>query len=155
LDGGDDVRVRAAPAQIAAHRLSYVIIRRPAGFMEQRRRRHNLARGAVAALERIVLDESLLDRMQSAVLLEPFDRGDLVPFMHDRKRETRVDSAAIDVDGTGAALAVIAALFRAKQLEMFSQRVEKRRARVKIEGDGLAIHAQYHGTRDHTGAGPK
>ena len=58
-----------------------------------------------------MIDESLLHRMQRAVLgSETFDRGD---GSADRRRErqTGEDPPAADKDGAGAALAVVAALF--------------------------------------------
>ena len=46
-------------------------------FGDQARRRTDLAGRAIAALERVVIDERLLQRMQRAVLRQPLDRGDL------------------------------------------------------------------------------
>jgi hypothetical protein len=63
--------------------------------------RADLARSAIAALESIVLDEGLLQRVQHAPLRQSFD-------------------------GAGAALAVVAALLGPGEVEMQTQRVEQR-----------------------------
>jgi hypothetical protein len=54
---------------------------------QQRDRGHDLARRAVAALERVVLHERRLHRMQIAVVGgQPFDRGDLTALAGDCER---------------------------------------------------------------------
>src|SRR6476660_7445505 len=57
LDGGDDPGVGAAPADVPAHAFLHVGVGGAAGFLEQRRGRHDLPRRAVSALESVVLDE--------------------------------------------------------------------------------------------------
>src|ERR1700730_13117952 len=116
----DDFRVRAAAAQVSAHLLPHVIVARSARFVEEGCRRHDLAGCAVSALEGIVLDESVLDRMENPVPLQSFDRDDVVALMHDRESETRENPAAVDVDGACAALAVIAALLGSAELELLA-----------------------------------
>ena len=54
-------------------------------------RRADLPRRAVAALERVMVDERLLQRMQRAVGRETLDRGDLRAIVHDGKRQARID----------------------------------------------------------------
>nr|GFD56033.1 hypothetical protein [Tanacetum cinerariifolium] len=59
LDGGDDVGIGGAAAQVAAHGLADFDGRAVARVRvgEQRGGRHNLARRAVAALKSVVLDK--------------------------------------------------------------------------------------------------
>src|SRR5205823_4295259 len=94
-------------------------------------RRAELARGAVAALEGVVLDERALERMQLAVLGEPLDRDDVRAVVRDRECETGVRAPAVEQDRAGAALAVVAALLRSRQPEVLPQQVEQRDARVE------------------------
>src|SRR5438093_9990622 len=96
LNSCDDVRVRAAAAQVSAHLLPHVVVARSARFVEQGGCRHDLTGCAVSALEGIVLDEGFLDRMQNAVSFQSFDRDDVVVVMHDGERETRQDAATVD-----------------------------------------------------------
>jgi len=63
-----------------------------------------------------------------AILGEAFDGGYLIALMHDRESEARIDAPAIDVNGAGTALPVIAAFFRSEQAEIFAQRVQQRDA---------------------------
>src|SRR5437588_579631 len=60
-DGGDDVRVGAAAAEIAAHPLADLMVRAGMPFLEQGDGGADLPRGAEAALEGILPDESRLD----------------------------------------------------------------------------------------------
>src|SRR5207249_3500316 len=120
LNSRDDVRVRAAAAQVSAHLLPHVVVARSARFVEQGCRRHDLAGCAVSALEGIVLDEGFLHRMENAVALQSFDRDDVVAVMHHGEREARQDATAVDVDGACAALAVIAALLGSEELELLA-----------------------------------
>src|SRR5437016_5428403 len=89
LNSRDDVRVRAAAAQVSAHLLPHISVARPARFVEQCCRRHDLSGCAVSALEGIVLDERLLYRMENAVPFQSLDRDDVVAVMHDGEREAR------------------------------------------------------------------
>ena len=57
-----------------------------------------------------------------------FDRRDRPSFLHDRQRQACIDAAAVDEHGARAALAAIAALFRAGHAEVFAQRIEQRDA---------------------------
>ena len=59
-------------------------------------------------------------------LRETFDRRDLRAVLHDREREARIDPPPVDQNGAGAALAVVAALLGAGEVEMETQRVEQR-----------------------------
>src|SRR5215471_2191608 len=69
--------VRAAAAQVARQRVPRLVARRLRVRLEQRDRRHDLARGAEAALRAELVDHRLLHRMQLAVRpLEAFDRHD-------------------------------------------------------------------------------
>ena len=72
----DDVGIRPAPADVARHPFADVIIGLGVAFVDQPDRRADLARRAVAALERIVLDERGLHRVQVFAVAKPFDRRD-------------------------------------------------------------------------------
>ena len=61
-----DVRVRGAAADVAAHELGDVLVGGGVALLEQLDGGHDLPGRAVAALERVVLDERLLHRVQLA-----------------------------------------------------------------------------------------
>ena len=58
---------------------------------------------------------------------EAFDGRDLRAVLHDGEREAGIDAPAVDQHRAGAALAVVAALLGAGEVEMLAQRVEQRR----------------------------
>ena len=75
--------------------------------------RADLTRRAIAALEAVVVDERGLHRMQIVTVRQALDRRDRVAVVHHGERQAGVDPAAVDQHGAGAALSVVAALFRA------------------------------------------
>src|SRR5258705_833969 len=89
-------------------------------------------------------DERGLHWMKRAFRCQPFDGGDLVSVVHHREGEATVDSLPIDEDRTRATLPLVAALLRAGQPEMFTKRVEQRRARVELDDMAPAIDREPH-----------
>ena len=81
--------------------------------------------------------------MQLTIAGQSFNGRDLVGLMHDREGEAGVDSPAVDVDGTGAALAVVTALLGAKQVEMLAQSIEHGGARIERQPVLLAVYVQH------------
>ena len=63
LDRRDDVGVRPAAAEIAAHQFANFVGARRLTLGNQARGGADLSRRTVAALERVVVDERLLQRM--------------------------------------------------------------------------------------------
>ena len=55
------------------------------------------------------------------------------PSMHDRERQAGIDAPAIDDHGAGAALAVVAALLGAGEMQMLAQRIEQGGASVELQ----------------------
>ena len=64
LDGAHDTHMRAAAAEIVGERLLDVGIARLLVRAQQRRRLHDHAVDAVAALRRLLVDKGLLHRMR-------------------------------------------------------------------------------------------
>src|SRR5215472_14839611 len=124
LHGRYDAGISAAPANVAAHALTHVLVGGSAAFSEQRDRRHDLTGRAVAALERVVFDERLLHGMELVAVRQTFDRCHMFAGDSRRKCQARQHAAAFDVDRARTALAVVAAFFRARQLKVFTKRVE-------------------------------
>ncbi len=111
---------------------------------DQAHGRTDLSRRAVAALERIVIDERLLQRMQCAIRRQSFDGRHVGTVVHDGERETGIDPPPIHQHGARAALAVIASLLGAGKVEMVAQRIEQSRPRrdTKLRVD--AVYDQRH-----------
>src|SRR5262249_1300300 len=107
----------------AAHQLADLVGRARLALVDQADRRADLARRAVTALERVVINERLLERVQRAVARQAFDGRDIGAVGHHREGEAREPAPPTDQHRTGAALAVIAAFFRAGKIEVDAQRV--------------------------------
>jgi hypothetical protein len=75
-------------------------------------------------------------------LREALDGGDLVALMHDGEAEAGIDATAVDVDSARAALAVVATLLGAEELEVISQGVEQSHARLEADVVVLAIDVE-------------
>jgi hypothetical protein len=82
-----------------------------------------------------VLEECRLDRVKLPVRGETLGRDDLGAVVRDSEREAAVYPPALEQDGAGATLPVVAALLRAGDREVLAQEVEQRGARV--DGDPM------------------
>ena len=155
----DDVGVGAAAADVAAHPLAHLgcgqlgrrgqvgaDVARNArlDLVEHRDRRADLPRRAVAALVAVMLDERRLHRVQVVGRAQALDGGDLVALVHDREREAGGDPPAIHDHGAGAALALIAALLAAGQMQVLAQCVEQGGARIELELPACPVYVEGH-----------
>ena len=85
-----------------------------------------LARGAVPALKRVLLDERPLHRMQTALRVrQPLHRHHLAAVALHCEREAPVHPLAVDEDGARPARPFVAALLGAGQPDRFTKPVEK------------------------------
>ena len=147
--GCDDARVGAAAADIAAHPLADALgVVAGLAFAQQADGAHDLARRAVAALEAVMGDEGGLHRMQPVAFGEAFDRQDLGAVEADGEREAGIDPPAVDEHGAGAALAAVAALLGAGQVETLAQQVEQGDPGI-VEGDVAAVAIDGQADRRH------
>ncbi len=89
--------------------------------------------------------------MQIVRRTQPFDGRDFGILMHDCQRQAGVEPAAIHQHGTGAALPVIAAFFRAGKLQVFPQRIQQGGTGIHLELLTFAVDAQRQG--HHLGRG--
>src|SRR5258707_7429053 len=129
-DGGNNVGVSGAPADIAAHALRDLRvgqtrcgrdvrrrIARPARlvFSQQRDRRANLTGGAISALQSIMVHKCRLHWVEIAVFFQTLDGRDFIAGMHHSERQAAIDTLSIDDHRASAALALVAALLRTGQ----------------------------------------
>src|SRR2546421_724852 len=111
-DGRDDVRVGRAAADVAGHELPHILDT----LLDRRDRRHDLAGCAETALERVLVDERLLHRVQSILCGQSVHRGDRLPHRGGQGQAGQHRPAA-DVHGAGSALTAVAAFLRAGDAE--------------------------------------
>ena len=114
-NGVGDVGVGAAAADVSAHLLAHLQPRVRVALVNEALRRADLARRTVAALEGVVFDERRLEWVEVAWLTKSFDGGDFAAVQCHRQLKAGVGAHAIDLHSAGAALAVIAALLRARE----------------------------------------
>jgi hypothetical protein len=95
---------------------------------------HDLAGGTEAALERVLIDKRLLNRMKSAVRSQPLDGGDLPPVCAGGQHHAGIHAYTVQKDRARPALAPVAALLGAREPQMLTQKVEQACPRVAVEG---------------------
>src|SRR6185437_12126067 len=108
-----NVRIGCAAANVAAHVFTDILIGVGMALAHAGNRRHDLPWRAVAALEGVLFDEGLLHRMQPVALGQALDRRDLMIPGGERQCEARHHAAAVDQDGAGATLPMVATLLAA------------------------------------------
>ena len=89
--------------------------------------------------------------MRLLLLAKPLHRSDLAAVVHHGQRQAGIDALAIDQHGAGAALAAVAALLGAGQVQHFAQRIEQGDARLDIELVLGAVDAQRERLRRRIG----
>ena len=94
---------------------------------------------AEAALQRVLLVEALLDRVELAVDLERLDGADLVALAHRRQHRARLDRLAVHQHDAGAAVGRVAAPVGAGQAERLADEVDEQQARLDVARDLLAV----------------
>ena len=115
-------------------------------LFEERRSGHHHAWRAVAALEAMVVLERLLDHTQRAILVGHALNGfDLSAIDIGRKHRARLHQLSVEVDGTGATLARVAAHMGARQLQLFAEKLNKQSASLNLTAYGSSVHGHAHG----------
>ena len=113
--------VSAAAANIARHRRIDIGIRRFGIFRQERRRAHDLARLAVAALRYVLRDPGLLHRLADFAGTDRFDCVDLLSYDGGNRRYARARRHAIDMHRAGAALSDAAAELSTGKVQAVAQ----------------------------------
>src|SRR5215211_6301848 len=104
--------------------------------------RHDLTRGAIAALKSIPFDEGGLQRMELVALRNPLDSGDLPAFDKCGQRQAGFVPLAIHEHCAGTALAEATAFLRAGEMQVLAQCVEQSGAGINRESVLASIDAQ-------------
>ena len=116
LKGVGDRAIAGTAADVALERVRQVGLVR---LVERGGRRgHQHAGGAVTALEGLRVVKGLLHRVQFAVLGQTFDGRDLAPLGAKGGDQAGMERFAVDMHRTGAAIAGVAALLHAEDLEI-------------------------------------
>src|ERR1700730_2154 len=135
----DDLVITGTPAKVAGEPVARLLFGRVQVLVEQRLGRDDESRRAEAALQRRMLEEFLLHRVQFVTLGDALDGLDLVAFRLGSEHQTGADDLAVEDDGAGAAIARAASFLAARQVELVTQHIEQGLLRLAEELDGLAV----------------
>jgi hypothetical protein len=75
---------------------------------------------------------------------QAFDRCDLASVRLRRQCQAGNDATAIDMDGAGTALSVIAPFLGTSESKAFAKHVEERRAGIEREGMARPVYREVH-----------
>src|SRR5919109_5535986 len=129
VDGLDDVLVAGAAAEVALEPAPDLVIGEPVAVRaEELGAGHDHPRRAEAALERVVLPERLLERMELAASRETLDRRDLAAVGLDGEHGAGLHRVPVEVDRAGAAERRVAADLRAREAEVVAEEVDEQRS---------------------------
>src|SRR5712691_2921070 len=106
---------------------------------EQAHRGEDHPARAVPALERVVLVEALLERMERAVRGKALDRRDLAAVRLDTEQRAGLHRFAVQQHRAGAARRGVAADDGYRQPEPIAQDVDEQLARFELELVGVAV----------------
>src|SRR5579859_4254920 len=151
-NGVDDLVVASAAAKIAEHRFSDFSVGWMGVLGQQRVRRDNLTRRAVAALKTAVLSKRQLERMQGSVAAEPLDGAHTPAIQRSRECEASADRFVVDQHRAGAAYADRAALFRAGEKQILAQHVDQQPRGVDLQLDWCVVDGKRDGLLHGTSA---
>src|SRR4029077_14572116 len=112
----DNLVVPGAAAQVAREPVAHLFLGRIGVALEERLRRDEHARRADAALERGVLEELLLQRVELVALGHALDRLYRSSLQLGAEDQAGAHQPAVDGDAAGAAVAGSAALLGTRQM---------------------------------------
>src|SRR5581483_3065853 len=138
--GADDLVIAGAAAEIAGQPVAHFRLARVGLPVEQRLRSDQEAGRADPALQRSVLQELALQRVQLLAACHALDGADRLAVRLDAQHQARADEAPIDGDAAGAAIAGGASLLGAGEPQLVAQDVEQRLLRLAEELHLVPVH---------------
>src|SRR5687767_12251934 len=108
------------------------------------RRKHQKARRAKSALQAMVIDESLLQRMQLVPGCQTLDRAYLFPLRLDSKHQAGTDRLAINHHSAGATDAVFAADMRSGLPAFVADGIDQSAARLHAYGVIMPVDGEFY-----------
>ena len=140
--------MRAAAAKIAGQCLPNLRFAWVLGPGEESGGFHDHAVDAISALQRLLVDKGLLQRMRSLGCTEPFQGNDRAVAYRRERSNARPHRVPIDVDRAGAALSEPATKTRAVEAQIVAQCIEQRHVRiVDHDADSLPVNVEIYGCR--------
>ena len=131
-------RVGPAAADVAGHGVIDLGVGGLGGLGEQRSRRHDLSRLAIAALRNVDFDPGALDGM-TAGRGKAFDRCDVLSGHRRNRCDAAANCIAVNVHGTGAAERHAASEFGAGHIERVAKNPEQGHVGIDIDCCGFSV----------------
>jgi hypothetical protein len=147
LDCAHDVVVPGASAEVSLDAVPDLVLTRVRVLGEEGRSRHDHARSAIAALEAMALPETLLNRMELAIVGEPLDGRDVGTLRLHGEHGAGFDRGAVDVDRTCPAIAGLATDVGPRQMKVLPDEVDQESPRLDVIGYLTSVdgHGHIHG----------
>lgn len=144
FDGGADTLIGAAAANVTGHRRIDIGIARVRIVGEQRGRRHDLARLAIAALNDFEVEPGLLDLSANRGFADQLDGGQVLADCIGSRCDAGADCLTIEMHGAGAAQRDSAAEFGSGQPYNVAENPQQRHIVRNLELVFLAVNPQRH-----------
>jgi len=144
LHGFDELVVSGTAAQNPADRFFDLLSRRSWVAVEQVLSSQDDGGNAEAALSRVVLHQSFLDRMQVLATANAFNGDDSFVSCLDRRYQTRVDEVVVHDDCAYAAVSGSAALFHSLQVQTVPKDIEESFCGLNGQCVVFAIHVEFY-----------
>jgi hypothetical protein len=120
-NGVDDLRVRRAAADVAAHPFPNFAVSFGVPLLDARYGAHNLSRRAEAALKGVVLNECRLHWVEAAIWQgKTLRSGNLAPFTLRDKDKARINWSVVQMNRASSAFAAIASLFCPSEIQVLA-----------------------------------
>src|SRR5665213_1214188 len=140
FDRGDNALVRAATADVPVHEPDDLSLRWIFMFSQQSHAGHDHAGGAIAALQRVVVEKGLLQRMQSAIVFEALDGEHLAPSNASHCNLARAGGSAVKQNGAGATASFPTSIFRPREIKVIAQNAQQGPFTLRVNGGAFAVH---------------
>ena len=134
-----DAVIAGAAAEIALQHPRQILAR----LLVEGRRGHDHAGGAEAALKGLRIEKGLLHRVQPAVLRQALDGRDRAALGAIGRHQAAMERHAVEPDGAGAAIALVAAFLDAEPAMLAQERPEALAGRG-LGGKLLAVDREVH-----------
>ena len=137
--------MRATAAEVTVHALDDLGTRGMRSVQQQAVSVHDHAGGAVAALQGIVVDEGLLQRMQLAVRGQALDRGDVLARHVLCFERAGAYGLLLDDDGARAAQTLTTSILGAGQSQVVAEHRKQRAMGIDPNAHSLAVEIEADG----------
>jgi len=104
FNGGDDLLIPRAPAEVAAYGIRHLLTGRPGRFADKGLRTHEKPRGTESALDPMMVQQSPLQGVKVFFTAQTFNGHDRSTIQLRRRHEAGIDAFSVHHNGTGATL---------------------------------------------------